>query len=188
MADDAPTPHDQIVEFTDHLHRLAVFARDAAAEAHERGGTEGLLEYYALLKDAEKMLGHIADAAGNLLIEVVPDRFREYDVPSGGTFKIGGGRQKKRFDNDALVSRYATALTDEAGVAAVVTDEGERVDDPTAVVDAIVRRFASAVGATTASFDAWRAGVAKELGIDLKDYCEQETTPLRPRIEGRSLT
>jgi hypothetical protein len=118
----------------------------------------------------------------------VPDRFEQYPVPGGGIFKVGGGRERKRFDNERLVSRLADAVREAHGVAAVVTDDGEVLDPAAtaATVAALVERVARATGALAPSFTGWRSTVAKELGIALGDYADTEDAPLKPRIEGRS--
>lgn len=181
-----PTPHDQVVDVTDEIHRLSGFAREAAEAAHEQGGTEGILEFYALLKDAVKVLSYIADTAGMVATEKVPDRFATYPIQSGGTFKVGGGKEKKRYDNERLIPVLAEAIRQHHGVEAVVNSDGERTDADL-VVSEIVRTVAKATGAATPSFTGWRSTVAKELGVNLKDYAETEDTPLKPRIEGRSI-
>lgn len=117
-------------------------------------------------------------------------RFQPHPLPDGGILKFSGGKQRVRYDQPALVARYANELAEEVwnveGLAAVVDESGENIAGRwPAMIGRAVRTFAEAIGVMAPSFDSWRSGIAKRYGIDLKKYAGSDTSPVTVRIEGR---
>lgn len=92
------------------------------------------------------------------------------EVPGIGALEAKGGKERKGFDQPALVSRYAKEIT-----RACYTDEGEARLSLAEVVEAAVAVMAEATGALAPSFNGWRSGVAKRYGIDLNEYAAERT-------------
>lgn len=143
------------------------------------------LATYGILQDLLNSVKDAMSVVGSAAIVTAPDRFAEYPVPGGGVFKIGGGKERKRYDQPRIISAAAAALRTSHDIAAVVDSNGE-TKPAEAVVDRIVLEVATLTGATAPSFSSWRSGAAKGLGLRLNDYAELEDAPLTHRIEGRS--
>lgn len=141
------------------------------------------LAVYGRFKDAINELTRAQDAVGKLCIQLVPP-FQPVPVPGGGVFKIGGGSEKKNYDQPALIAAAAARMQETMELAGIITKDGEH-GEAAPIVAAIVKKTAELCGAMAPSFNSWRAGVAKELGLKLDDYCEKTTSDLTHRIESR---
>lgn len=142
-----------------------------------------LLAVYGRFVDAIGELNRAKDAVGRAAIPLTT-KFQPTPVYGGGMFKVGGGKEKKAFDHDRVLAAAADRMTEAMTLERIVTTDGE-VGDARVVVAAIVRKTAELLGGTAPSFDSYRSGVAKELGLKLDDYCEVTTGDLTHRIESR---
>lgn len=176
----------ELIEALGALEDLSGTAKSIREALEELGEFEAALDLFGRLDDTRRLVQWMMDEVGKACIGMAPDRFAEYPVPGGGMFKIGGGRQRKSYDNEGLVREAALRIAEVLRLKTIVTADGEP-GEPVPLVTGIVSKVAALVGATAPSFDGWRSGVAKELGIDLKAYAETEETPLRPRLEGRGM-
>lgn len=136
-----------------------------AAEAEDQ---EDLLARFALIDDALRALKEAHAAVGH---EVLLSADNGDEVPGGGTLRFGGGNAKKVYDVELLRGKVADACATLVGM-----DEDPRIE---AVVEA-----AWSVAPTSPSAG-FRVTGAKRLGIRLRDYCVEESTPLTVRIEDR---
>ena len=127
----------------------------------------------------------MADEAGGGVVATAPDTRAAYPVPGGGLLKITGGSEKKKYDNDGVRREVISKLIGHLGLAAIITGDGEE-GKPEPDIAALVAKVLDLVGAGAPSFQGWRVAVAKELGINLKDFAEYEKTPYKARIDGRS--
>jgi hypothetical protein len=174
-----------LIEALDGLGDVAPLAARVAAALEEGAEFEALLDLSGRLEDAKRIVGWMLDAVNAAAIRTAPDRFTPYPVPGGGLWKVSGGKQRKRYDNEALVKEVAQRTAEILKLKAVVTEDGEP-GEPLPVFYTVAHSICGLVGATAPSFDGWRSGIAKELGIDLKAFAELEDTPYRARIEGRA--
>lgn len=156
----------------------------AAADLPDEDTFEALLGVYVRLYDLQRELGDTIDVLNPHLVEKTPTR-DPIGLPGGGVYRIRGGSEKTIYDNPALVSELAHRIGDQCKLTSVVTEDGE-VGDPAPIIDAICTVVAKAAGATAPSFNSWRSGIAKDLGINLDRYRRKERTHLKPSIEGRS--
>lgn len=171
------------------LERIATAIEEVAAalacvDEAITGDLDFDLATYGMLQDLINVAKDSQAIVGSALVGTVPNRFESYPVPGGGTFKIGGGKERKSYDQDRLVSAAAEKILEQTDIAGIVTDDGEHIPGSEAVVHAI-REFATFTGCLAPSFDGWRSTAAKAYGINLKDYCELVTSPITTRIEGR---
>lgn len=152
---------------------------------------DDLAALLAAVYDVRRELQLVESSVGNHLHERLENPWDELPLPGGGTVKFRGGNRPKRYDGDRvrsmLANRIVDDLADSLGVgrdlADMDTGEAHELD---AIVGRVVDTVAEATGATAPSFTGWRSGVAKRLGIRLKDYVtEGERTPVQPVIIGR---
>lgn len=165
-----------------------------AADLPDGETFEALLAVYVRLHDLQRELGDTIAVLDPHLLEKAPRRVDPktgrkicdpIGLPGGGVFRIRGGADKTVYDNASLVSELAHRIGDQCRLTSVVTENGE-VGDPAPIIDAICTVVAKAAGAMAPSFNSWRSGVAKDLGIDLDRYRRKERTHLKPTIEGRT--
>jgi hypothetical protein len=186
-----PTPEDLDAKRADLQAAFAVVEDVSSLLAEVVRGYVTLKDFNALasllgaIDDLRKVVQWMADETGSGVVRTATDRHTAYPVPGGGLLKIAGGSEKKRYDNDAVRREVITKLIGHLGLAAIVTGDGEE-GKPEPVIAALVAKVLDLVGAGTPSFTGWRATVAKELGINLKDFAEYEKSPYKARIEGRS--
>lgn len=182
--DGAVSHRDRIVDTLNRLEDLASILPEVVATLKGAKEFDVLLDFYGRVHDGLRTMTYLRDTLGRALIEIAPDRHTAYPVPGGGVFKIGGGRERKSYDQSRVVAAFAAALTEQLALEGVVTADGE-VGDPGPVIAALVHTMAKATGATASSFTGWRTGVAREVGVNLNDYADFEDGPHTHRIEGR---
>lgn len=154
--------------------------------AFDHADLEEALTIYGLLADLLNMTKDAAAVVGAAAIAVA-DRWTDYQVPGGGVFKIAGGKERTNYDQEAIISAAAQALTERLELAGVIDSDGE--SHPAAeTVERIVHTTAALAGALAPSFRNWRSGIAKSIGLNLNAYAEIEDAPITHRIEGRSRT
>jgi hypothetical protein len=185
---DTPTHNAALDRIASAAQELDAALGDLEAAVEGTDSLDHALAIYGMLHDVVNAAKDAAAIVGAMCIEHVPDRFGEYMVPGGGVFKIGGGRERKRYDQDRLISAAADAIRRAHGVGAIVTTEGEVLDaeEAAATLEGVVRTTARLAGATAPSFSAWRSTIAKTLNLNLNEYADLEDAPLVPRIEGRA--
>lgn len=181
------TSHARRAAATDRIIAAAEEMSAALADAGtaiDGAEQDDMLALYGLLADVVNAAKDGQAVIGAALLAVVPSRFDAYQVPGGGVFKFAGGKERKRYDQPALISAAAAAIQEHEGIEGVVTTSGEVLQaDP--IIERIVSTFAGLAGATAPSFSTWRSGVAKGLGIPLNNYADLEDSPITHRIEGR---
>lgn len=175
---------DAIAEALDAFLDLAPTAFRLADALESGGEFEALLDMVGRLEDGKRIITWILDETNKRAIRAAPDRFTPYPVPGGGLWKVSGGKERKNYDNDALIKEVAQRVTETLKLQTIVTGDGEP-GEPGPLIFGIVQKVAMLVGATAPSFDGWRSGIARELRIDLKAYAEITESPLRARIDGR---
>lgn len=112
-----------------------------------------------------------------------------YLLPGGGYLMRRGGKQATRYDQGNVVADLAK------GIAAEIVEQdlaARAMDSEGTIVpiDRLVFRacelMAAAAGATAPSFTAWRSGITKKLGVDLKRHADEtKTTEVTLSVEGR---
>lgn len=175
------------------VERIAAMVEEAGAslayvaEALDTEHVDDMLAMYGILQDLINVAKDAQAVVGAELVKHVPSRFDPYPVPGGGTFKIAGGRERKNYDQPRLVSAVAEAVATKAGIAGVITDDGEHVTGHDNIIWCI-EQFAEVAGVTAPSYSNWRSTVAKAYGLKLNDYADIDHSPITTRIEGRGRT
>jgi hypothetical protein len=156
---------------------------------------EDLLALRARLEDFHNTVRLVISEVDGEIIGSIPDdeRYTPQPLPDGGTLHVTGGKNRKDFDQPAVIGAFAESIARQLeqnyDVRGIVSAAGEiiGVDDvlPKMALDA-ARMMAEATGAGTPSFHQWRVGAAKALGIKLDRYCEVTTSPLSIVVRGRS--
>lgn len=153
----------------------------AADDLFDLEGAVRLLADVRRIMDAVKRLDSMVE---DVVVKLAPSygsTDEERTVDGVGTIEIHGGTTRKRYDNDRLLSLFAARLADAVPPA---NEDGELVPHPVIVAD-VVTEMARLTGCATPSYNSWRSGAAKTLGVDLKQYAT-ETEPSRLTVTIRN--
>jgi hypothetical protein len=135
-----------------------------------------------LLVEIDRAVKSLKAVEAELHKAVIDNSMLAFDgenVEGLGWMKVTRTGKRTIYDGPALRSQVTQKLVHKTALDA---ETGEIKDDVADAVVEVVQTVCALTGAHTKSFTGWRAGTAKDLGIDLKDYSAEEGGRLVVRI------